>query len=111
MNYILTTTHSVSDAYDRVLDYAGASLHRDSFDEMMVSDTRNGVASYTGNGLGSGFVNSQDDNKPANAGDDWSAWPNLIAATPVADADNDGIDDAWELANGLDPQNPYDASV
>ena len=110
MNYILTTTHSVSDAYDRVLDYAGASLHRDSFDEMMVNDTRNGVASYTGNGLGSGFVNSQDDNKPANAGDDWSAWPNLIAATPVTDADNDGIDDAWELANGLDPQNPYDAS-
>ena len=48
MDFVASTTHSAADAYDRVLDYAGASLSRDSFDDLMVSDARNGVASYTG---------------------------------------------------------------
>ena len=49
--YIYTTTHTAEQAYEKVLNYAGASLHRDSFDELMVSDARNGTATYTGSGL------------------------------------------------------------
>ena len=105
-----TTTHTAEVAYERVLAYVGASKSRDSFDELMVSDTRNGVATNTGSGLSKGFINTQDDNKPADAGDDWSAWPELTQGTPVTDADGDGMDDAWETANGLNPNDANDGS-
>lgn len=110
IGFIATTTHTANDAYEKVLQYAGASLSRDSFDELMVSDTRNGVATYTGAGLGKGFVNSQDDNRPANAPDDWSAWPTLETKGTITDADADGIDDNWETAHGLNPTDPTDAN-
>ena len=111
IDYILTTTHSAADAYDRVLDFAGASLHRDSFDELMVSDTRNGKATYTGSGLSKGFVNSQDDNKPADADASWSAWPTLASKEAPKDTDGDGMPDEWELANALDPTNLNDGKT
>lgn len=106
--FILTTTHSASDAYERVLDYAGASLHRDSFDELIISDTRNGVATYTGKGLSKGFINSQDDNMPANADADWSAWPTLNSSNAPLDSDGDGMPDTYEDFNDLDSSDPSD---
>ncbi len=108
MDFVATTTHTAADAYDRVLDYAGASISRDSFDALMVSDARNGVASYTGNGLSKGFVNSQDDNRPADAPEDWSAWPTLVSGSAPTDTDGDGMPDEWESANGLDANDPAD---
>ena len=51
INYVAVTTHSAEQAYEKVLQYAGASLHRDAFDEQMVSDTRNGTATATGDGV------------------------------------------------------------
>ena len=111
IDYILTTTHSAADAYERVLDFAGASLHRDSFDELMVSDARNSKATYTGSGLSKGFVNSQDDNKPADADASWSAWPTLASKDAPKDTDGDGMPDEWELANALDPTNPNDGKT
>ncbi|MBO5601234.1 MAG: hypothetical protein J5957_01325, partial [Prevotella sp.] len=89
----------------------GASLHRDSFDELMVSDARNGTATYTGSGLGQGFINSQNDNRPANAGEDWSAWPTLQSTSAPTDTDGDGIPDTWEQANGLNPNDATDGQV
>ena len=111
MDFVLTTTHTADDAYNKVLDYAGASLHRDSFDALMVSDTRNGVASFTGSGLSKGFVNSQNDNKPADADDSWSAWPTLASAEAPTDTDGDGMPDEWEIANGLDATDPNDGKT
>ena len=111
IDYVLTTTHSAADAYARVLDYAGASLHRDSFDERMVDDTRSGTATYTGKGLSKGFVNSQDDNKPAGADESWSAWPTLASKDAPKDTDGDGMPDEWELAKGLDPTDPNDGKT
>lgn len=108
--FILTTTHTAADAYERVLDYAGASLHRDSYDELVISDTRNGVATYTGKGLSKGFINSQDDNKPADAGDDWSAWPTLTSKQAPYDSDGDGIPDTWEDFNDLDSSDSSDGA-
>ncbi|MBQ7716912.1 MAG: hypothetical protein IJT55_05345, partial [Prevotella sp.] len=109
--YIYTTTHTAEQAYEKVLNYAGASLHRDSFDELMVSDARNGTATYTGSGLGKGFINSQNDNRPANAGEDWSAWPTLQSTAAPTDSDGDGIPDTWEQANGLNPNDATDGRV
>lgn len=112
MTFEGVTTHTAQDAYDRVLAYAGASLHRDWVDEQMVNDTKNGVAAATGSGNTGGIINSQDDNKPAGAGSDWSAWPNLVTDTSinVTDTDGDGIPDYWEDANGLDKNNKADGN-
>ena len=111
IDYILTTTHSAEQAYEKVLTYAGASLHRDTFDDLMVSDTRNGAASYTGKGNHKGIIDSQEDNRPEDAGDDWSAWPALNSDTPPTDTDGDGMPDEWETANGLNPSDSSDGVV
>ncbi|MBQ6211017.1 MAG: hypothetical protein IJK42_14810 [Prevotella sp.] len=109
--FINTTTHSAEQAYERVLSYAGASLSRDSFDDLMVSDTRNGTATYTGSGLSSGFVNSQDDNKPSDASSSWSAWPTLNSTTAPTDSDGDGMPDTWEDAYGLNKNDASDGAA
>ena len=111
MPFITTTTHTAQQAYERVLDYVGASLHRDSFDEMIVSDTRQGKASHTGKGLSSGFINSQDDNKPTGAASTWSAWPTLNSTAAPTDTDKDGIPDEWETAHGMNPNSASDAQT
>ena len=111
IDFIYTTTHSADDAYDKVLLYAGASLHRDSFDDQMVNDTENGLASYTGAGNHRGIVDSQDDNRPADASEDWSAWPVLISEAAPADTDGDGMPDEWEMANGLNANDGNDGNI
>ncbi|MBR1934112.1 MAG: pectate lyase [Prevotella sp.] len=111
MPFILTTTHTAEVGYQRVLSYVGASLHRDSFDDLMISDTRDGKATYTGSGLSKGFVNSQDDNKPAGAAADWSAWPTLNSTAAPTDTDGDGMPDSWESANGLNPNDASDGTI
>ena len=107
------TTHTAQDAYEKVLAYAGASLHRDWVDEQMVNDTRKGIATSTGSGNTGGIINSQNDNKPAGAPADWSPWPDLVTDTSisVADTDGDGIPDYWEDANGLDKNNAADGNL
>lgn len=51
------TTHSAALAYQKVMEYAGASLSRDSYDQRIVAETRAGTAAFRGlspyNGLGS----------------------------------------------------------
>lgn len=111
MPFVVTTTHSAADAFNRVLDYAGASLSRDEFDALMISDTRDGIATYTGSGLSKGFVNSQDDNKPSNASSDWSAWPTLNSTAAPVDTDGDGMPDDYETKNGLNPNDATDGAA
>ncbi|MCD8298104.1 MAG: pectate lyase [Prevotella sp.] len=106
------TTHTAEVAYEKVLDYAGCSLHRDWLDEVIVSDTRNGEATYTGSKVNiPGLIDSQDDLKPEDAGDDWSPWPELASEEAPLDTDGDGIPDDWEDANGLDKNNASDGST
>lgn len=111
INYIYTTTHTAEQAYEKVLQYAGASLVRDWHDTLMIYDTRYGKATYTGAGNILGIINSQEENKPANAPANWSAWPLLTTTTYPADTDRDGMPDAWEIANGLNPNNPADRNT
>ena len=119
-----TTTHSADVAYERVLAYAGASLHRDSHDALMVSDCRDGIATYTGDYYekkatsptegkknAAGIINSPYDNKPAGADDNWSPWPTLTSNIPPVDTDGDGIPDSWEEEHGLDPNNAEDGKI
>lgn len=113
MDFEGVTTHTAQDAFDKVLAYAGASLHRDWVDEQMVNDTRKGIATSTGSGNTGGIINSQNDNKPAGAAADWSPWPNLVTDTSISvtDTDGDGIPDYWEDANGLDKNNAADGNL
>jgi hypothetical protein len=113
IDYIYTTTHTPELAYDKVLKYAGASLSRDWVDTLMVYDTRNGLASHTGTGSGDiyGIIDNQNDNKPANAPSDWSPWPVLASTACPKDTDQDGMPDAWETANGLNPNNASDSNT
>lgn len=109
--YEQVTTHSAAQAFTQVLDYAGASLHRDALDEVMVSDARYGTTTYTGNGCKKGIINSQDDLKPANASSDWSPWPSLNNTTAPLDFDKDGIPDEWEDVNSLNKNDINDGKI
>ena len=110
LDIIYTTTHTSMGAYARVMKYVGASLHRDSHDSLMISDCQTGKASYTGSGLSAGFINSQDDLKPKNAGSDWSAWPTLKTLPAPTDSDKDGMPDEWETVHGLNPNDATDGA-
>lgn len=113
VKYYYVTTHTAQDAFERVMDYAGASYRRDSHDALMVSDARLGEATYTGSGSGNGkgIIDSPYDNRPADADDNWNPWPVLAREEAPADTDRDGMPDEWEIANGLDPENPEDRNL
>ncbi len=86
------------EAFNAVLDKAGASLKRDAVDARIVEEVRTGVATSGKNR--NGIIDSQND---------VGGWPELKAAPAPLDTDKDGIPDEWEHANGLDPQNAADA--
>lgn len=113
IDFLYTTTHTAEKAYEKVLDYAGASLHRDAVDALMVSDAREGKATYSGkNGTKvPGLIDSQNDIKPADAPADWSPWPALQQTTPWTDSDGDGMPDEYETANGLNPADAADGNI
>ena len=105
--FMAVTNHTAEQAYDRVLSYVGASLHRDQLDDIIISDVRQGVATYTGSGNSSGFINTQDDVKAGITGAD-SPWPTLASEQPQPDSDGDGMPDAWEEQHGLNPNDAND---
>lgn len=102
INFVYVTTHTAADAFNKVLQYAGCSLSRDALDITVCSDARDGVATYTGDGLSSGFINNQDD---------CGGWPELNSTTAPTDTDGDGIPDEWEDANSLDKNNADDGKT
>lgn len=105
---IPVTMHTAEYAYEKVLKYVGASIKRDALDEIMISDTRDGKASFTGTGNGSGFINTENDVKYA---DGTTGLPVLTSGTAPTDTDQDGMPDAWETANGLNPNNKSDGTL
>lgn len=113
IDYIYTTTHTPAKAYDKVLSFSGASLSRDWLDTLMVYDTRFGKATYTGKGSGNiyGIIDSQEDNKPSNAGSEWSAWPLLQSTEYPVDTDKDGMPDVWEISKGLNANDAADGNI
>ena len=101
--YLPATTHTAQQAYDLVLQYAGASLKRDTLDDRVTNDVRN----RTGKIIdvqgsfphGTPYVNTV------------NAWPTLGSIAAPTDTDRDGMPDAWETANGLNPNNASDRGV
>ena len=103
------TTHTAEEAYNEVLAYAGASLHRDRADKDVVEDVATGTAKY-GKTIGkkkysetnTGWIDSQEE---------VGGWPELKKGTPLPDADGDGMPDAWEAAHGLNPNDAADGNT
>lgn len=99
------TTHSAAEAFNKVLAYSGASLYRDEIDARYMEEAKTGTAKYKGSITKSpGIIDKVSDvNGYTEA--------NLGKGSRPADfdTDNDGIPDAWETANGLDPNDASDA--
>ena len=97
----MVTTHAAEEAYEKVLQFAGASLKRDSVDQRILHDVATGTATCMdgGNGSTNGFIDTQE----AVGG-----WPDLKSQPAPVDTDDDGMPDEWEVANGLDPRDPSD---
>lgn len=96
------TTHTAENAYQKVLDYAGASLYRDSHDERIVKECLTGTTTFKGLNPGNsgkypkaGIIDSHWDIKPKDADESWTPWPVLMQRNVPADIDIDGIPDGW----------------
>ena len=108
-----TSVQSAVDGFDAVLNYAGASFHRDAIDARVAKETREGKATYSGsNGSKNGLIDTQTDV----ADDTWkNGWPVYEASAEeldaLRDADADGIPNAVEEAWGLNKSDAKDASA
>lgn len=89
-------TDSAEEAYEKVLRQAGAVLpKRDSLDARIVSDVRLGLGKFANTPEGDGgFPALKEEARPAGY-----------------DSDGDGMPDAWELAQGLNPNDPEDGKA
>lgn len=87
--------HTAVQAYEAVLNYAGASYKRDAVDTRIANEVRTGTATYKGaiSGLW-GIIDTQKD---------VGGWPTLGQTAALKDTDGDGMPDDWEIANKLDP--------
>jgi hypothetical protein len=91
-------TGTPAEAFTAVLDRGGATRpKRDAVDARIAGEVRAGTA----RGPGRGIINSQ-----ADAG----GWPVLASIPAPPDTDGDGMPDAWERGQGLDPENPADGT-
>ncbi len=90
-------------AYHKVLESAGCSLHRDSYDKRVIEEVRTGTAKggETYGGGNKGIIDSQDT---------VGGWPELATGIYPKDSDGDGIPDAWEIKHGLNSNSAKDGS-
>jgi hypothetical protein len=94
-------THSAEETYRLVLQQAGASFRRDTLDQRIVDDVRNRTGRIID--VQGGFPHGTPYDKTV------TAWPILKTTAPPADADRDGMPDAWETKNGLNSGDALDA--
>ena len=103
------TTHTASTAYDKVLAWAGMSLDPDDVDLRYAEETQSGeafcigsVTSYVNEKGQTVYVTPQYGRIDKVA--DQGSYNLASAEHPNGfDTDGDGMPDAWERANGLDP--------
>ena len=101
------TTHTAETAFEKVLDYAGASFWRDNVDERYAIEARTGEVTYSGSVTKKkGMIDIVADVNGYTEADFGTG-----SRPENWDTDGDGMPDYWEIANGLDPNNPEDANL
>ncbi len=130
MPYVRITT--ADDAYNYVLNNVGATIPtRDIIDERIIEEVRTGVPYYVEN-LPDNAYGDVSGLSPKSLGEDgqfkhrrlpkdsyklgiitdpaqMGGYPEY-KGTPYKDTDGDGMPDEWEIANGLNPNDPADAN-
>lgn len=82
---------SAEDAYNSVLEKAGACLYRDEIDTRIINEVETGTGSLVGN-----IENYEE------------IYPELPTGTAPTDTDKDGMPDEWETKHGLNPSDKAD---
>ena len=113
------TTHTSATAFQKVLGYAGASLFRDDVDERYMKEAGDGTCTYKGSATS--YVQN---GKTYSCTPEWGridlvsdvngyTEKNFPTGSREAgyDTDQDGIPDAWETANGLNPNDKSDGNA
>lgn len=101
------TTHSASTAFEKIMEYCGASLNRDDVDARYMEEARTGTATYKGS------VTKEEGLIDVVADVNGYTEENFPSETRPDgfDTDRDGMPDEWETANGLNPNDPNDANL
>ncbi len=92
---------TAQEAFNSIMEKSGA-FPRDAADQRVVNDAINGTASVGGtfnNHAISGIIDRVED-----AG----GYPEYATYNTITDKDHDGMDDAWEVENGLNPDDAND---
>ncbi|WP_113923015.1 pectate lyase family protein [Cognataquiflexum aquatile] len=93
-------TYPADVAYTQILNHSGSSLFRDAVDLRLINEVKTGKTTYMGSKTGiPGIIDSQND---------VGGWPELKSLPAPKDSDRDGMPDAWEIENGLDPDKRSD---
>lgn len=95
----LLPTTSAADSYAAVIASAGASLHRDQVDALVIADVKSLGKAGT-------LWKDQTITGLANMG-----YGTLAGGTAPTDTDKDGMPDAWETKHGLNPNSATDANA
>lgn len=84
---------SAEDAYKLVLEQVGASFRRDTLDQRIIRDVKNGTGKLID--VQGAFAHGTAYSSTV------KAWPSLKSSPAPADSDRDGISDRWEKLHGL----------
>lgn len=121
----IVTTHKATVAYAKLLENSGASLYRDAADIRYAEEARTGTVTFNGdvayvdkNGKVYATSNTRGIldfiNDPAGEENpktaSFPALPSNVRPEGF-DSDGDGIPDAWETTNGLNPDDASDGKL
>ncbi|MCQ2417630.1 MAG: dockerin type I repeat-containing protein [Oscillospiraceae bacterium] len=100
---------SAEASYGHVISFAGNGISpgkRTAIDRQCADETKNGTGQCSGTEAYDGSV-SELSKYNIKCGVTYQ-YPAAVLKKEITDADNDGMDDAWELARGLNPDDPTD---
>jgi pectate lyase len=96
-------TQDAAEAFRKVLASVGASYRRDTLDQRIILEVKNGTGRPID--VQGGYPHGTPYEMTVNA------WPALRSAPAPADADSDGMPDEWEKKQGLNPNDASDAAA
>lgn len=109
------TSESAEESFENVISFAGNGISpelRTAVDKQAANETRTG----TGNLSGTAAYDDADESQKANL-DKYNIqcsvtyeYPSAVLTKTITDSDNDGMPDEWELARGLNPNDPSDTN-